>query len=63
MDIAAAEVVNQTYDVPFWENVIRLKREIKHHEKQAVAKRRLLTVAFDEICAKFVVSPLSETEK
>ena len=54
---------NKAYDVHFWEHVIRLKREIKHHEKQAIAKRKELTIAFDEVAAKFLVSSSSDTEK
>ena len=40
MDLETAMANNQAHDVSFWENVIRLKREIKHHEKQAIAKRK-----------------------
>ena len=58
-----AEMVEQKYDLAFWRNVIRLKREIKLHEKEAVIKRRELSIAFNDVCARFVVSPSSDTEK
>ena len=44
-----AEVAVLEYDLTFWRKVIRLKREIKQHEKSAIVKRKELAFACNEI--------------
>ena len=63
MTAEQAELINPEKDIAFWKSVLKLKREIKWHEKEISSKRKALSVAFNEMCDRFVLSPSSETEK